>query len=209
MPVHPRMVTDKIKFDYSHGLRDHTQKVLEGVQGILTHVQSPHPNIDGMLSEAANLISRQFAIDNVAIGLRDPEDGLYKYRAMTGFRDDAMEAHRRIAYKKEEFGDDEKYHGVVISKFTRVYLAEENIPSDTERGTYNRPGLFTMNRKDPTDSLEGDYIDIGIYGKGDDLLGWIEISGTRMMKLPDAATIRWVEVIASIIAAAMICSKAR
>lgn len=203
-----RTIPDKIKFDYSHGIRDPTQKALEGLQSLLSHFQDSHMDIDKFLNEAAEFIWRQLGIDNIAIGLRDPKDGLYRYRAMVGFRDDAMEAHKRIAYKKEQFFEDGEFHGVKISKYSRIYLAEDNVLTEAERSAYNRPGLLTIKRKDPTDSLEGDYVDTGIYGSGDELVGWIEISGTRTMKLPDVTTIRWVEAIASIIAAALICSAA-
>ncbi len=207
--VDHRTIPDKIKFEYSHGVRDHSQKTLEGVQALLSHFQDPQMDIDKMLNEAVNFIWRQFGIDNVAIGLRDPKDGLYRYKAMVGFRPDAVEAHKKIAYKREQFFEDVEYHGVTISRYTRIYLAEDNLPADgVERDAFNRPVLLTMKRTDPTDSLEGDYIDVGIYGPGNELVGWIEISGTRTMKLPDVATIRWVEVIASTIAAALTCSGA-
>jgi hypothetical protein len=203
-----RTIPDKIKFDYSHSIREPTQKLLEGVHSLLSQFQGSHLDIDKLLNEAAEFIRRQFGIDNVAIGLRDPKDGLYRYRAMVGFRDDALDAHKTIAYRKNQFFEDAEFHGVTISKYSRIYLAEDNVLTEAERSVYNRPVLLTMKRKDPTDSLEGDYIDTGIYGRGDELIGWVEISGTRTMKLPDVATIRGVEVIASIIAAALICSGA-
>jgi hypothetical protein len=204
-----RTIPGKIRFDYSHGIREPTQRLLEGIQTLLSQFQGSHLDIDKMLNEAAEFIRRQFGIDNVAIGLKDPKDGLYKYRAMVGFRDDAGEAHKTIAYRKEQFLEDDEFHGVTISKYSRIYLAEDNILTEVERSAYNRPVLLTMKRRDSTDSLEGDYIDTGIYGRGDELIGWIEISGTRTMKLPDVTTIRGVEVIASIIAAALMFIEAQ
>jgi len=204
-----RTVADRIKFEYAHGTRDNTQKTLEGVQNLLSRFQGSQMDIDGLLKEAADFIWRHFGIDNVAIGLRDQKDGLYRYKAMVGFRPDALEAHKKIAYRKEEFFENGEYHGITISKYTRMYLAENNIPAEgVEKGAYNRPGLLTMKRTDSTDSLEGDYIDVGIYGRENELVGWIEISGTRTLKLPDVTTIRWVEVIASIVAVALMCSSA-
>ena len=203
--IDPRTVADRIKFEYAHGARDSPQKTLECVQNLLSRLQDSNMDIEKLLVEAANFIWRQFGIDNVAIGLKDSKDGLYRYKAMVGFRPDALEAHKKIAYKKEEFFENGEYHGITISKYTRIYLAENNVPEGLERGAYNRPGLLTMKRVDSTDSLEGDYIDVGIYGRGDELVGWIEISGTRTLKLPDVTTIRWVEVIASTIAAALLC----
>jgi len=206
--VDHRTIPDRIKFEYVHGTRDHTQKTLEGVQNLLSRFQDSQMDIDKLLNEAADFIWRQFGIDNVAIGLRDSKDGLYKYKAMAGFRPDALEAHKKISYRKDQFFEDGEYHGFAVSKYTRIYLAEDNIPTEgLERGAYNRPGLLTLKRASPTDSLEGDYIDVGIYGRGDELVGWIEVSGTRTLKLPDVTTIRWVEVIASIIAVALLCSK--
>lgn len=203
-----RTIPDKIRLDYSHGIKDPNQRALEGLQTLLSHLPGSQMEIDKFLNEAAEFIWRQFGIDNVAIGLKDPKDGLYRYRAMVGFRGDALEAHKKIGYKREQFFEEGEYHGVKISKYSRIYLAENNVPTEEERSTYNRPVLLTMKRKDPTDSLEGDYIDTCIYGSGDELVGWIEISGTRTMKLPDVTTIRWVEVIASIIAAARTCNVA-
>ncbi len=205
--VDHRSILDKVKFDYSHGVRDHTQKALEGVQNLLSNLQSPKVDIEKMFNEAAQLIWRQFGIDNVAIGLRSKEDGLYRYKVMAGFREDALAAHKKIVYKKEQFFDSTEFHGVKISKYSTMYMAENNILTEAEKEAYNRPGLLAQSRKDLTDSLEGDYIDVGIYGRNDDLVGWIEISGTRTMKLPDVTTIRWVEVIASILAAALACSE--
>ncbi len=206
--VDHRTIPGKLRLDYSHGIRDPTQKTLEGVQTLLSHFRDSRVDIDKLLNEAAEFIWRQFRIDNVSIGLRDPQNGLYKYRAMVGFRGDALKAHEKIAYKREQFLEDGEFHGHKISKYSTIYLEEDNILTDSERSAFNRPGLLTMKRIDTTDSLEGDYIDVGIYGKGDELVGWIEISGTRTMKLPDVTTIRCVEVIASIIAAALKCSEA-
>ena len=75
---------------------------------------------------------------------------------------------------------------------------------DDEIGSYDRAALLGMRRLTPSDSLEADYIDIWIQGVNGKLLGWIEISGTRTAKLPDIMTIKQIEVIASVIGAALV-----
>jgi len=199
-----RTIPDKLKFDYSHSAVEPVQKSQEGIQSLLAHLRKPEIDVDALLLEAANLISRQYGIADVAIGLRDQKDGLYRYRAMAGFRDHAIEGHKTIAYAKEQFSAGCEFNGSDISKYSRIYLEEDNVLSEEERKTYNRPALFARRRLSAAESLEGDYIDVKILGVGEDLLGWIEISGTRTMKLPDVTTIRWIEVIASIIAAALV-----
>jgi len=206
--VNHKEIPGKMKMDYLHGIIDPNQKTLDGIQSLFSRIRSPQMKTDDLLLEAANLISRQFGIDNVAVGLRDPKDGLYKYRAMVGFRNDAIEGHKSIAYRKEQFFEDSQYIGYDISRLSRLYLDEDNVISEEDKKTFNRPGLLTMKRRTTSDSLEGDYIDTKILGANDELLGWIEFSGTRILKLPDAATVRWVEVIASAIGAALICHDA-
>jgi hypothetical protein len=198
-----------MKLDYMHGVRDVNQKRLDALQSLLAHFRAPQLNIEALLQDAATLIARQAMIDSVSIGLRDPKDGLYRYRAMVGFRDDAVEALKRIAYRKEQFFNDPEYVGTDISKQSRLYLAEDNVILASEQKAFNRPVLLTMKRRTATDSLEGDYLDVKIWGAFDDLLGWIEISGTRTMQLPDIESIRWIETVASIVGAAVMYKSAR
>jgi hypothetical protein len=198
-----RTVPGKMKLEYMHSVIDPNLKCLDGLQKLLAIVHKPKKSIDELLQEAAELISRQLGIENVAIGLRDPKDGLYRYRALVGFREDALDGHKQIAYTRSQFYDDKQFVGSDISKFSRLYLTEDNVLTEEELKAFNRPGLLTATRSTDSDSLEGDYIDVKILGVNDDLLGWIEISGTRTMKLPDATTLRWVEAIGSIIAAAI------
>jgi hypothetical protein len=204
--VNHRDIPGKMKINYMHGIGDQTQKSLDGVQKLLAHFRKPHLDTDKLIQEAANFVWRQLGIDGVAIGLRDPKDKLYRYKIMVGFRDDVVEAHKRIAYTREQFFDTPDFVGSDISDLSRIYLAEDNPPSEEDKQTYNRPGLLSvMKRRTSADSVEGDYIDTKIYGANDTLLGWIEISGTRTMKLPSVTTIRWIELIASIIGAALMC----
>ena len=207
--VDHRYIPGKMKLDYMHDIRDVNLKRLDGLQSLLAHLRSPQTNIDALLQDAASLISRQAMIDSVSIGLRDPKDGLYRYRVMVGFRDDAVDALKRIAYRKEQFFKDSEYVGTDISKQSRLYLAEDNVIQESEQKAFNRPVLLTMKRRSVTDSLEGDYLDVKIWGSFDDLLGWIEISGTRTMQLPDTASIRWIEIVASIIGVAVMYGTAR
>jgi len=199
-----RTIPDKLKFDYIHSAVEPVHRSQEGIQSLLLHLRRPKIEIDALLQEAASFISRNYGIADVAIGLRDPKDGMYRYRAIAGFRNNAIEGHKALAYTKDQFYDGSGFNGSDISKYSRIYLEEDNVLTEEEKKAYNRPALFARRRTSETDSLEGDYIDVRLMGEGEDLIGWIEISGTRTMKLPDITTIKWVEVIASIIAVALV-----
>jgi hypothetical protein len=198
-----RTIPDRMRFDYAHFVADPVLRSQEGLMGLLGRMRERKVDLDALLEDAANMISRQYMIADVAIGLKD-SDGLYRYKALAGFRENAAEAHKALAYSKDTFYEGGGFHGHDISKFSKIYLEEDNAVTEEEKVAYSRPGLFDKKRRTPTESLEGDYIDIRMLGPEDDLLGWIEISGTRTMKLPDMATLRWIELIASIIAAAVV-----
>jgi len=69
--------------------------------------------------------------------------------------------------------------------------------------------LGYIKRKSITESLEGDYLDVLVFGKKGEIAGWLEISGTRTGELPDIQTIRWMELISKIIGTAIILQNER
>jgi len=206
-PCDYRDIPRKLKFEYSLGVKDQTTKNLDAVQVLMSNCSKGSVDLHLILQEAANLICKHFGIDGVSIGLRSPSDGLYRCEAFAGLRPDAVASQRRIVYKKEQFFNS-GFKGNQISKQSRIYLSEEN-PSSSEREkeAFSRPILLESKRKSVTESLEGDYIDTHILSPDGELVGWIEISGTRTGKIPDVTTIRWVELIASILSAAILANE--
>jgi len=194
--VDPQEVARRLRADYSHGLMDHTSKALEEICELGWKLERSDMQIQGFLSEMADLISRRFGISSVSIAVWDPKDKLYHYRAVNGIDKEVVEDYMRIAYTKAQVNDNSTYPCHEISSHTKVYLTEEHPYAQGEEFSYKRPGLIGMKRRAPTDSLEADYIDFFFYGKDKEILGWIETSGTRLRKLPDATSIRWIELIA-------------
>lgn len=205
--VDHRDIPLRLKFEYSHTLKDQTQRALESIQGLLAHFTKPVLDVNELMVETAEIIRKQFGIDNVAIGLKSQEDGKYRYVVNSGFREEAIQNRAKIVYTLDDFYKDGTYNGTFISKYSKIYLAEDNEYKGIERMAYNRPLLLGLRRRSLNDSLEADYIDTFILGLNDELLGWIEISGTRTGKLPDAVTIRWMETAAAIIGAAIRCDR--
>lgn len=196
--VSAKDVARKMKLDYSRGIKDNITRDLEAVCGLCRMLERPDLDTDAFTEEAANLISKIFGIDTVAIGVRDPVDKLYKYRAVVGLEKEAEEGYKSLAYTREQLLEPSTYPSYEISDHTRLFLTEDHPYAAGEESTYHRPGLIGLKRRTITDCLEADYMDFFFYGPGGDVLGFIETSGTRLRKLPDTATIRWIELIASI-----------
>ncbi len=107
----------------------------------------------------------------------------------------------------DDFLGDSKYKGRVISDYSKMYFEEDKPYTDGSESTFNRPALLKSKRHSTDDALEADYLDVHIFGPDKELIGWIETSGTIMGKMPDITTIKTIEVIASMIGAAILRTK--
>jgi len=190
-------VARRLKLEYAGAIRDHTDRNLDSIQDLLEEIGRPKGDARELLESVAKLIYKQFHIREVAIGLKSP-DGLYRYVTMHGMRANVWAQHRDLAYPYDSFFDNTKYKGTVISDYTKLLMAEDMPYDEGEEHTYSEHLMQASSRKAMDDSIEGDYLDILIYGAGNELLGWIEISGTWEDKLPSARTIRCLEIVANI-----------
>ncbi len=189
-------VAKKLKFDYAYGPKEHVDKVLSGLDPLFAAYRKPKARTHDLLEMSANIIYRQLRIREVSIGVRDSKDGLYKYEVMSGMNVGKWRAHDGLVHTKEDFFRSDKWKGTMISKYTKLMLAEDNPYHEGEEGTVDRHEMIASKRRGPDDRIEGDYMDIMIHGLNDELIGWIEISGTWTSKLPDPQTMRLVELVA-------------
>jgi len=156
-----------------------------------------------LVDYSAKLIFKQFHIKEVAIGLRSSSDGRFRYVAMQGMRANIWAQHTGLSYGHDSFFSNSKYKGTLISKLTKLLLAEDEPYDEVEKKTYNEHLMRSSKRRTPDDSIEGDYLDTLIYGIDGGLIGWIEISGTWDDKLPSASAIRAIEIIANLMGIAL------
>ena len=201
-PIDYQDIPRKMKLEYNFPTAGKTYKILDQIGGLLVYFQKPQMDLRELMTDAANIMAKQFSLKEVGIGLRE-SDGTYRYEVLVGYRPETEAATKKLAYTYGQFTDATVYKGTMISKYTKVFLSEDNPWLDSEKEAYNLPSLLGMTRRSLDDCLEGDNIDIHILGKDDDLLGWVELAGTTTGKLPDMSAIRWIEFIGQIIAAAV------
>ena len=188
---------------YQYACSNPANERTDCVHALITKLADPDIDMHMFLQEVADTINAKQAIKEITIGLRSPSDGLYRYEVMSGLSDSEWDAHKRLSYKHEDFYSEDVYKFMQISKYTRLLLAEDNPYANGEDDTYERDLLLQSKRKSLDDTIEGDYLDISIFGKGDDLLGWIEISGMENGRFPDTETIKCLELLASVIGVAL------
>jgi len=201
--LNPEIIKKRMWLAYQYACSNPANERTDCVHALITKLADPDFDKHMFLQEAADTINAKLAIKEITIGLRSPSDGLYRYEVMSGLSDSEWEAHKGLSYKREDFYSQDVYKFMQISKYTRLLLAEDNPYANGEEATYERELMLQSKRKSLDDTIEGDYLDICIFGKGDDLIGWIEISGMENGRFPDTETIKCLELLASVIGVAL------
>jgi hypothetical protein len=202
-PIRPEDVERKYKLEYLYSREDPSRKIIDKVLALMAKYRVRTIDVRDLMQETADIINKSFSIKEVTIGLRSPQDGKYRYEVMSGLRKDAWEAHAGLVYDLAQFTETGGYHGRQISKRTMLFLGEDQPYVEGEEDTFNRPILLKAKRRADDDCIEGDYLNVHILGKDDEMLGWVEISGTRDGKFPDPVTLWWIELLSELVAFAI------
>jgi hypothetical protein len=205
----PEAVKRRLWVDYQYAHKERFNVMLDDMQKFVSSLRDSSTDVKKLLQKAADTIHERLRIRDVTIGLRSSSDGLYRYEVMAGLKGETWAAHKELAYTKDQFYDPVTYKPKQISKYTRLFLSEDNPYANGEERTYDRPVMLQSKRRALDDSIEGDYLDIDILGVNDDHLGWIEISGTLTNKLPDVTTIKYIELMACTIGVALSSTDSR
>jgi len=201
--VNPEIIKKRMWLAYQYACSNPANERTDCIHALITKLADPDIDMHAFLQEAADTINTKLAIKETTIGLRSPSDGIYRYEVMSGLSDSEWDAHKHLSYKHEDFYSQDVYRFMQISKYTRLLLAEDNPYANGEETTYERDLMLQSKRKSLDDTIEGDYLDVCIFGKNDDLLGWIEISGMKNGRFPDTETIKCLELLASVIGVAL------
>jgi len=202
-PVKPELIKKRMWLAYQYACSNPSNERMDCVHSMITHLADPELDMKHFLQEVADTINNKLGIKETTIGLKDPIDGLYRYVVMSGLTDSEWEAHKVLTYKYEDFYSQNVYKFMQISRYTHLSLADDNPYAAGEDATYEKDVMLQSKRKGLEDTIEGDYLDIMIYGKGEDLLGWIEISGMKSGHFPDVETIKCLELLASVLGIAL------
>jgi len=197
-------IARRLKQEYRDASDDLDFKKLESIHKLILGFQKKPFNPNNVLKEIAQLIYRNLSIREVNIGTKDPGDGLFKYRAFAGLRKSTEIALKALVYTEKEFFDPIIYPGTSISNHTTLFFAEDNPYAEGEEETVNRPVMLKARRISIEESIEGDYFNTYILGPREDVIGWIEISGTKSWRFPDVLTIKFIEMLSSIAGVAIL-----
>lgn len=196
-----------IRDRYSPIPRDQNEKVMDAIQKLLSDARDPSLPLKAFLNETGRLIHRLFDFKEIAIGIRSKKDDLFRYEVLIGFSSDAESARKKLTYTQDEMINSNKYpNGIMITKKTEFMIVELQSYITGEEITFNRPNQLMKERSSIEDIIDGDYIEVYFFGRKNEVIGYIELSGTRSGKMPSRSTMRWLELMSSIIAS-VICER--
>jgi hypothetical protein len=175
--------------------RDDQEKLIDALLSLTELARDKRHDVRSFLEKVAKTIFRQFAFDEISIGIYDRKENKYRMEVVFGYPPEIAAEYLKLRYDQEDMVSQDRFPFIRIGKLAELDPVE-GLP-ESERKFMNRPYAGSLARGAVEDFHEGDYIDVWIYGPHKNIIGWIELSRPRNGRLPPRKTIRWVEVIAS------------
>ncbi len=201
-PTISAKIISNLKQDYSRPASTPTERFIDSMTKSLQKLQRPGVTAQNFMDDVVQMIHRTYRLREVSIGRRFLQDGIFRYVSLAGFRKDAETSLRALAYTDKDFTSE--YVGKQISDWTWVFLSENRPFVSGEETTYNRPIMLEKDeRKTPDQCLEADYFDTRIFDSRNQLIGWVEYSGTMDYKFPEIRAVKDIELIGGIVGMAI------
>lgn len=185
---------------YTEASDDECLKIVVEMQRFLNTMVSRGAARQEILKEAARFIFHTFGFKEVAICICGEKDKKFRYEGFLGLTRDVEQSYKQLAYDYNIVFDDDKYPGIKVSKFTELMPAEMEPYEDGEESTYNRPTMITAERRSASNMVDGDYYAIYLTSKGNEIIGWLELSAHKDGKFPSMKNIKGLELFATVLA---------
>jgi len=186
--------------------RDDNEKVIDAVLKFWLQILDGKMSRKSMLQEVAGVIHRSLMYQEIAIAVKDPKDDLYRYEVIMGFTKDVVDVMQTQVFCEAEVRAFDRLPGVKVSKLIELTISEAPQKAGDE-AQFNRPMLAAVPRKTDDEFTFGDYMNIYILGRDDEMLGYIEVSGPRDGKLPTGNRMKALELLAITVGIALQCLK--
>jgi len=191
---------NEVKKKYSPIPKDEFERIIIGIENFFSYANSNKNTLESILNQASRTIYRLMSFKEIGIVIKSKKDGQFRYAILLGYRKEAEMANKELVFSEnDDLENPNVFPHIDIGTRSEFHLAEYIDVEGVKSTAYNRPSELSVERKSFDDFMEGDYIDIDIRGKNDELLGWIELGRSKDGKLPSRSTVFWVELIANIL----------
>jgi hypothetical protein len=182
---------------YSGTPKDPNENIMFSISSLIGRSVGQE-SVDVILKDALRTMHRLFDFQFVAISMKD-RDEVFRYKVQLGLTVESEQKYFAIEYTPADLFDDTSFPSTSVSDITRFYMAENSPYKESEVGSYARPTHLSDKRSRADDMVEGDYIDIYIRDWKNEVIGYFELASTRGKKMPTRESIRWLELIATLV----------
>ncbi len=154
----------------------------------------PRQPIETFFDRTMRFIFRQFGFTEVAIGIKERNENVWRYKSVFGFKKEVEAELLRTRYDHDDMYSQDRYPNIKTGRLSELNVAE-GLP-EVENGKYDRPFRWRGERTTFDDFLPGDFLDFWMLDEKREIIGWIEVSGPIDKKQPSKTTVRWMELLA-------------
>lgn len=188
-----------VKKRYYSPPEDEFEKWVEDLLSYLEQTRSSLLSLKDILNLTARIIYRFYGFQEIAIGLRNEKEDLYRYEVLLGFTKEAESAYKQLTYNHDDMATEAKYSFTRLSKHSFFCAVEQHPFENGEEVTFNRPLRLKEERSYSDEFIEGDYFEFHCYDSNNELIGWFELSNPRNKKMPTRGEIKRIEIFANIL----------
>jgi hypothetical protein len=178
---------------------DKSERIMAELEKILSQSRGRSDSPKQFLEQLMGLMYRYLDFTELAVALKDPRDGMFRYIAFMGMRKDAENAYKKLSYNNDDASSQSKYPRIKCTPLVDFFPAELRPERDGDIETYNRPGLLQQQRTSLEMFQEGDYFCGYLYSQRGDLQGWFDLARTKDGKFPSGNSLRWLNFICTVV----------
>jgi len=186
--------------------RDESERIAMNFVDLVSLGSDRRQPLKVFFDQVMRFIFRQFGFSEIAIGLKDRNEEVWRYETAFGFTKEVEAKLFRTRYDRSDMYSQERFPNIKIGRVSELNVAEGLPEEETDK--YDRPYRWHTKRQSPEEFLPGDFIDSWMLDEKKEIIGWIEVSGPKDRKQPPRSTVRWIELLACLSSEVVRCRRA-
>jgi hypothetical protein len=188
---------------YSLVSKDEDEKIVQTLTDLMAIGTDGAQPLKVFFDRVLRFVFRQFGFTEVAIGLKERNENVWRYEAVYGFKKEVEAELFKTRYDHDDMYSQARFPNIKTGKLSELNVAE-GLP-EAETDVYDRPFQWRSKRATYEDFQLGDFLDFWMLDENKEIIGWIEVSAPIDKKQPSKATVRWLELLASLCMEILIC----
>jgi len=142
---------------YSPIPKDEGEKIADSLIDLMVLGSNRRQSLKAFFEQVVRFAFRQFGFSEVAIGLKERNEDIWRYEVAFGFTKDVEAKIFRTRYDRDDMYSQERFPNIKTGKLSELNVAEGLPLIETDK--YDRPYRWNAKRTSHEDFLAGDFLD--------------------------------------------------